>query len=106
MIVEYVSTRIDIVKRCAYEEFIQLLKAGDSNTLSQAVDKLEEQIMLKNPSEIPNIDEEPEAYDLWRLRLERKFIMTDNLKDNWNTYSESWTSPRGVVPIIEIIEVK
>jgi hypothetical protein len=103
--VKYINTQTSQEFECCYEECIRRMNAGTRNTLTDAIDKFIEQIASKSPASVPDPDNDPEGWDAWYKGLSSTFAHPRVLKQNWNQYSEQWTSSAGVVPIIEITDI-
>jgi hypothetical protein len=103
--VKYTDTKTGQQFDCTHDEFVNRISADGNNTLSDAIGRFIDELAANNPASVPDIDNDPAGWEVWYNGLHSTFTHPGILKQTWNQYSESWTSPRGVVPIIEIIGV-
>lgn len=80
----------------------ELLKLLSSEAWTDDKEKAIDNFIMNNhyDEDMLNCDADEEIYQAWRNRMESKF--DEDIVNNWNSYSDTWTSPRGVEPEYEI----
>ena len=98
--VKFVHTRTGKEYKHTLEEFMD-----DPEGLQTVIDNLNEKYPPRDQIQ-DETDEEYEEYIISEYNVQIAGMINGDLKNTWNTYSETCLSPRGVIaPIFEIIEI-